>query len=269
MDRPPQIRPEAGPSRSSRGRGGMKSAQPESVLLGESMPSNELSELIPASEVRAMVTESLVDQVLRWAIEAQNRLASAKSEHEKRDMDRWAETLPPAPEARQEWTLQQRQQCIQAASEIVLGGRLLLLRGTQAQYMETHKFYTGKIQEQHLKEVRGQSEWVGASIRLMCQSVTDYQNHWEALQKAWPRDLDLGNLWLVGCSDLSGDQLMILQGDRSQVQAASRGLVPARTILGRESLVTANSISQRLGPLEAAMLIPGAIQEDCLLWLES
>ena len=194
---------------------------------------------------------------------------SAKTENQKETRDKWAEMLPLDHLERREWVLQQDSECQVVATRIVLAGNLLLTRGTQAQYQETHKFYAGKIQDQHLEEVRGRSEWVAAAIRGMCQSVTRYHSAWDQLEKEWPLDLDLAQLWLVGCSDLSGDQLLILQGERPQLLAATKGLVPARTIQGRESLVVANSIAQKLQPLEAAMLIPGAMREDCLLWLES
>lgn len=273
MKRNNSPEPERQLSPSFQGRGARKSASLESVLEPESPPLSSHTELVPAGEIRDLVLEFLVEKVLEAAIEAQkeNKETLAQKKQPK-DYHAWAATLPTvASGSRPGWCLNQTEQLKFAAMAELSAGSLLLSRGSVAQYQEAHDFQNGTVVNQRLQEVRGASTWVEAALWDLVKFVPRYadESDWKALASRWPRDLDLSSLWLAGCSDLSGDQLLILQGDRAKILAASKGLVPARTIRqGRESLIVVNSLMQKLEPLEAALIIPGAIRADCLLWLE-
>ena len=217
-------------------------------------------------EARELVRSELVIRVLSMAVEAQANLLTAAS-HQK-DLYLWAKAFPSRHEEQPLWAWGQPEACRRAAARLLREGNLVLSRGTRHQAEETHDWQGGEVRNKRLVEIRGESSWVVGSILEACRSVTWWLDEgFPELQAAWPRDLNLGSLWLTGASDLAGDQLLLLQGSREQVMAASQGLYPARTVAGRESLIVANSMAQQLKPLEASILVPWALEQDALFYL--
>lgn len=107
------------------------------------------------------------------------------------------------------------------------------------------------------------STWVLEELRHWAKSAGAYAG--EATW--WPPQTDLAQMWLTGCSDMTGDAVLLLQGSGDQLLQASRGLVLATRPDGRQALVTANSMSDQLTPLQAACLLPGAMEAGSYLVL--
>lgn len=232
------------------------------VVSASSTPS------VPANvgEALELVRSAVAARVQKMAKTSHTRLPEAPSHY--KDQHLWAQDYPSQPEERLPWAWKQVKACQRAAASLVLEGNLVLVRGTLHQAMEAHQWSEGEMKNQRLVEIKGGSSWVEGSLRQACHSMTWWmEEDFLELQEAWPRDLDLGSLWLTGASDLAGDQLLLVQGTREQVMAASQGLFPARSVGGRESLIVANTMAQQLRPLEAAILVPWALETDALFYL--
>jgi hypothetical protein len=233
--------------------------------------SSEPSMMLEAGEARDLVMPHLNGLLLEWMRSSKQHLAEAaiRKEHPRPEHE-WASLCPEPEERWLEFMHKDPGLLVDAASTFVHAGRFLMNRAIKTMTEERHEFFAGERQNARVTEVRGKSSWISGSIRDLCQGVVSYTDPaiFPRLEASWPRDLDLGSLWMVGVSDLNGDQLLVLQGSRLQVLGVLKGWGPAWTVGGRESLIMANSLCQRLTPQEAACLVPGALDAAALLWIE-
>ena len=249
---------------------GGPSPSPRAARLSPLGGSRSTEHSAPASvgEAQELVLREVALQVLREAVEARAQKEAPGTPPHQQGLYSWADQLPSRHEEQLPWALAQTEALRLAAFHLLMAGNLLIARGTRHQTAETHSWSEGQIQNQHLVEIAGQSSWVVGALRELSQGVTWWtEKDYPELQEAWPRDLDLGSLWLTGATDMAGDQLLLLQGSREQVMAASLTQYPAMSAAGRSSLIVCNTMVQQLWPIEAAILVPGALESDSLFVL--
>ena len=253
MKREPEHEPAPEASRSSVGRGRTRSQDAGPTSPSEEPLSNEPSATMSCTAMRERVLRVVTDQAITYArsVQASDRQSPISKHHP----DAWALSLPQDPAEQRAWAQAQPEQLAEMMVSTIQGGRFLLARGVltlqdRAGWSATEGRHTD------LRQTYGQNTWVQSELsRMARRALPRYLSEREDLEEEWPRDLDPENLWLVGCSDLAGDQLMLVQGSQEAVLMGTRGLIPARTASGRRSLIAINTVCQTLRELEAGILV--------------
>ena len=267
MKREPEHEPAPEASRSSVGRGRTKSQDAGLTLASEERLSNAPSAAMSCAAMRERVLGVVTDQAITYArsVQARDRQFPIDPKHHP---DAWALSLPQDPAEQRAWVQAQPEHLAEMMVATVQGGRFLLARGVLT-LQDRAGWSAMEGRHTDLKQTHGQSTWIQSELgRMARRALPRYLSEREDLEEEWPRDLDPENLWLVGCSDLAGDQLMLVQGSQESVLMGTRGLIPARTASGRRSLIAINTVCQTLRVLEAGILVPAALEEDCLVWIE-
>ena len=122
-----------------------------------------------------------------------------------------------------------------------------------------------------VEEARGNTAWFRDQVIALMPGAAVYRD-WkgETVQKLvgmWQSWLDLEQIWIGFSSDSMGDRMVLLQGTSEQLLEANRRVVLSQRANGLEIGVQVNAWFERLTEIQAALLIPGALQGGKLLRL--
>ena len=172
-------------------------------------------------EARDLALKTIWPVLAQNGEEIRNRNASEEQRHRLRSTpDAWAlEPWPTIPDPL--WKRWLPSEALAHAAQIMACQNLLVSKGVLT-HQNLSKWDPGTQEHTGIRETMGNSTWVKQALGALAKMMPLY---WEDL--AWT-PMDLSRLWVAGCSDLGGDQMLIVHGTQEALLKASKGLVPAQ-----------------------------------------
>ncbi len=197
---------------------------------------------------------ALIRESIRHSNTSEEQLHRLRATPDKWALEPWSPTPDPL------WNLWIPPEALAQAAQALASQDLLVSRGVLTQ-QELANWDPAVQRKTGIRETMGSSTWVQQALRALAKLMPEY---WTDLK--W-QPMDLNRLWIAGCSDLGGDQMLVVHGTQEALLRASKSLVPARFQGLPVNLILNSSIQQALPPWQASILLPGALRTS-LVWLD-